>query len=457
MTPALSSRRHFLRSASQGFGWLAASQMMAGRAAMLPQAKPRAQQVIMLFMSGGVSHVDSFDPKPRLRAEHGQPFPFKKEPTQFDSNGNTFGSPWDFHPGGQSGLPISDLFPHLRTMADELCIIRSLTSKSALHANACFLMHSGSGMLGRPSVGAWASYGLGSPAENLPGFVVLNGGLVPIGGMDNFKSGFLPAAHEASIFDPTELPVPNLRAPEGRRTDRIRAWAKQRDTAWHESLGGHSAAIESAIHNYELAAKMQLSVPELADLSREPDWLKEQYGLNHANAHTQTYGRQCLMARQLIERGVRFVELTIPVVMADTAWDGHGELKKNHEANALAVDQPIATLLRDLRARGLLDSTLVVFATEFGRTPYSQGSDGRDHNEFGFSVWLAGGGVKPGSLYGGTDDYGYRAVLDPCDIHDFHATILHALGVDHEKLTYRFGGRDHRLTDVHGHVLPIFT
>ena len=416
----------------------------------------KAQNVIMLFMSGGVSHMDSFDPKPRLRAEHGKPFPIKKEATQFDSNGDTMGSPWEFSPGGQSGLPISDLFPHLRDCADELCIIRSLTSKSALHANACFMMHTGSGMLGRPSVGSWASYGLGSPSDDLPGFVVLNGGLFPIGGMDNFKSGFLPAAHEASVFDPSNQPVPNLQPPSGRSTERLRAWARQRDEHWQRSLGGHSAAIESAIHNYELAARMQTSVPQLADLTREPEWLKESYGLNHPNTHTRTYARQCLMARQLVEKGVRFVELTIPVVDKDEAWDAHRDLKKNHEQNALAVDQPIAALLKDLRARGLLDTTLVAFATEFGRTPFSQGSNGRDHNEFGFSVWLAGGGERGGSIYGATDEYGYKAVTNPCDIHDFHATILHAMGINHEKLTYRFGGRDHRLTDVHGRILPVF-
>ena len=453
------SRRQFLKNTSSGFGWLAASSLLAGRAgasAVAPHHAGKAKQVIMLFMSGGVSHLDSFDPKPRLRAEHGQPFPIKKEATQFDSNGNTMGSPWEFSPGGQSGLPVSDLFPHIRGCADELFIIRSLTSKSALHANACFMMHTGSGMLGRPSVGSWASYGLGSPSDNLPGFVVLNGGLFPIGGMDNFKSGFLPASHEASVFDPTDSPVPNLRPPSGSSTERLRAWTRKMDGRWLDSLGGHNASVETAILNYELAARMQTSVPELADLSREPEWLKESYGLKHANAPTRTYARQCLMARQLIEKGVRFVELTIPVVDNDTAWDAHGNLKKNHEDNALAVDQPIAALLKDLRARGLLDSTLVVFATEFGRTPFSQGSEGRDHNEFGFSVWLAGGGVRGGSIYGATDEYGYKAVTDPCDIHDFHATILHAMGIHHEKLTYRFGGRDHRLTDVHGHVLPVF-
>ena len=336
----LSSRRQFLKASSSGFGWLAASSLLAGRAAASapPHHAGKAKQVIMLFMSGGVSHLDSFDPKPRLRAEHGQPFPIKKEATQFDSNGNTMGSPWEFSPGGQSGLPISDLFPHIRGCADELCIIRSLTSKSALHANACFMIHTGSGMLGRPSMGSWASYGLGSPSDNLPGFVVLNGGLFPIGGMDNFKSGFLPASHEASVFDPTDSPVPNLKPPSGSSTERLRTWTRKMDERWQDILGGHSASVETAIVNYELAARMQTSVPDLADLSREPEWLKESYGLKHANAPIRTYARQCLMARQLIEKGVRFVELTIPVVDKDNAWDAHGRLKKNHGDNALAVD-----------------------------------------------------------------------------------------------------------------------
>ncbi len=448
------SRRRILQTASSGFGWLAASSLLgAERGAVTPQHRPRAKQMIVLYMSGGVSQMDSFDPKPRLRAEHGKPFPMKKEATQFDSNGTVFGSPWEFKPGGKCGMPVSDLFPHLRERADDLCLIRSLTSKSAVHANANFWMHTGSGLLGRPSMGSWVSYGLGSAAANLPGFVVINTGLFPIGGLDNFKSGFLPAAHEASIFDPEGDPVPNLKPAQPNSQEELLSWVRRRDRRFSQRVGAHAAAIESAILNAEIAAKMQLSVPELADLSAEPVWLQERYGLTHSNQHTRRYGRSCLMARRLIERGVRFVEVTIPAIFGDDAWDAHGDLEKNHAGNALAVDQPIAALLEDLKARGLLDETLVLFATEFGRTPFAQGYNGRDHNEFGFSVWLAGGGVRGGTIYGATDEYGYKAVEKPCDIHDLHATVLHLLGMDHEKLTWRFGGRDHRLTDVFGRVL----
>jgi hypothetical protein len=391
--------------------------------------------------------MDSFDPKPRLRAEHGRPFPMKKEATQFDSNGTVFGSPWEFQPGGQCGMPISDLFPEIRKHADDLCLLRSLTSKSALHANANFLMHTGHGMRGRPSIGSWVTYGLGSEAENLPSYVVLNGGLFPIGGEDCFKSGFLPATHEASIFHGGPEPLSHVKPASRSRQEKLLAFLKSQQPS-------HAGGVEAALLNYELAARMQTAIPELADVEKgEPEWLRKAYGFDHPYEHTRSYARQCLMARRLVERGVRFVELTIPAVDKDTAWDAHGGLKENHENHARAVDQPIAALLSDLKARGLLEDTLVAFLTEFGRTPFAQGSDGRDHNEYGFSVWLAGGGTRGGAIVGETDEYGYKAVVDPYDIHDLHATMLHLLGFDHEHLTYRFGGRDHRLTDVHGNVI----
>lgn len=447
-------RRHFLSTMFGGFGSLAFAGLAAASplAVRKPHFRARAKRVIFLFMDGGMSHLDTFDPKPRLRAEHGQRFPLKREATQFDSNGNVLGSPWEFVPSGQSGLPVSDLFPKVREYADELCVIRSLTSKSAVHASANFWMHTGTNMLGRPSMGSWVTYALGSPAEDLPGFVVLNSGIIPTGGVDNFKAGFLPASFEGSIFrgDP---PLPNLKphgSPEAQA--KMLKLIRQQDRSLIERIGAASE-VEAAVQNYELAAAMQTAVPELAQLDGESAATKSAYGLDHPNEHTRTYGRNCLLARRLIERGVRFVEITMPPVDKDTRWDAHGNLKGNHEKNAVAIDQPIAALLGDLRARGLLDDTLVVCAPEFGRTPFSQGSDGRDHNEFGFSVWMAGGGVKPGVTYGATDDYGYKAVEKPCDIHDLHATILYLLGLDHEELTFRFGGRDHRLTDVHGKAL----
>jgi hypothetical protein len=444
------SRRHFLSTAFGGFGALA----LAGLAAGQPHFKPRARRVIFLFMDGGMSHLDTFDPKPRLRAEHGRRFPLKREATQFDSFGAVFGSPWEFVESGQAGLPISDLFPHLRTQADELCVIRSMTSKSAVHASANFWLHTGTNLLGRPSIGSWVTYALGSEAENLPGFVVLNSGVIPTGGVDNFKSGFLPASYEGSIFQRGDEPLLNL-TPHGSAAAQARKLAllAAQDRGLLARIGP-APAIEAAMKNYELAAAMQTAVPELARLEGESAATKTAYGLDHANEHTRTYARNCLLARRLIERGVRFVEVTMPAVDKDNRWDAHAKIKDNHAKNALAIDQPIAALLADLRARGLLEDTLVVCASEFGRTPFSQGNDGgRDHNEFGFSLWLAGGGVKAGTTYGATDEYGYKAVEKPCDIHDLHATLLYLLGLDHEILTFRFGGRDHRLTDVHGRVL----
>jgi hypothetical protein len=303
-------------------------------------------------------------------------------------------------------------------------------------------------------VGAWVTYGLGSANENLPGYVVLNGGLIPPGGLDNFGSSFLPATFQGSLFQAKGEPVENVVPLE--KTAGLQA-AKRRLIAKlnQESLAdaGGSDALESAIANSELAARMQTTVPELMDLSGETEATKKMYGLDSDYEHTRTYARECILARRLVERGVRFVELTCPATNGVDRWDAHSDLRKNHSDNARAVDQPIAALLRDLKQRGMLDDTLVLFAGEFGRTPFAQGSDGRDHNEFAFSIWMAGGGVKPGFAFGETDDWGYHAVTDVLDIHDLHATILHLLGLDHTKLTYRFSGRDIRLTDVSGRVV----
>lgn len=311
----------------------------------------------------------------------------------------------------------------------------------------------GRGLAGRPSMGAWVSYGLGSENDNLPGFVVLNGGLVPPGGLDNFSSGFLPAAYQGSVFKPSDNPVANISRTESNEQLQRNKFALMRklDGGVLARFGNHDS-VESAIRNYELAFRMQAAVPELADLSGEPDWLKREYGLEHSYAPTRIFGQECLLARRLVERGVRFIELTCPKVGGDR-WDQHGNLKQGHENNARAVDQPISALLTDLKARGMLDETLILWAGEFGRTPFAQGTNGRDHNQFGFSVWLAGGGIKGGTVYGATDDYGYHAVENKVEMFDLHATMLHLLGVDHERLTYRFSGRDMRLTDVHGEVV----
>jgi hypothetical protein len=335
-------------------------------------------------------------------------------------------------------------------LADELAIIRSMTSNFPEHATACYYMHSGLGLQGRPSMGAWATYGLGSENENLPGYVVLNGGQIPAGGLDNFSNGFLPATHRGNLLNVIGTPLANVKPNE--KSDRAQEIKRRLAQKLNRDTAGGIDALESAIANHELAARMQLAIPEVMSLDGETEATKKLYGFDAKDKHTQTYARECLLARRLIERDVRFVELTIPVARPER-WDAHSNLVTNHSTNARAVDQPIAGLIRDLKSRGLLDETLVVWSGEFGRTPFAQGGKGRDHNEYGFSLWMAGGGIKPGVTYGTTDDWGYKAVDNPLQIHDLHATILHLLGIDHEKLTYRFSGRDIRLTDVHGHVI----
>jgi hypothetical protein len=404
-------------------------------------------------MDGGPSQVDTFDPKPRLQAESGQPFRMKIQPTQFDNVGNTLGSPWTFRPGGDSGLLVSDLFPYLRRCADQLCIVRSMTSAFSEHTNANYFLHTGHGLQGRPSMGAWISYGLGTECDNLPAYVVLNGGLIPPGGLDCFGSGFLSASHQGSIFKQGRTPVANIARREPTASAQLRKLElmRQADEQFLQQAGQHDA-IEAAIRNYELAFRMQNAVPDLMDISSETAATQQLYGLDAELPGTRTFGHSCLVARRLVERGVRFIQLTCPGGAGDR-WDQHSELKKYHEQNARHVDQPIAGLITDLHQRGLLDDTLLVWGGEFGRTPFAQGSDGRDHNPFGFSMWLAGGGVKGGLAYGATDEYGYHAVENRLEIHDLHATILHLLGIDHERLTVRFSGRDMRLTDVHGRVV----
>ncbi len=411
----------------------------------------RAKNVIFLFMDGGVSQVDSFDPKPRLARENGQDIKARVQPTQFDNIGKVLQSPWEFQPRGKSGIPVSDLFPHIAECVDDLAIVRSMVSNFSEHTSANYFLHSGSGQQGRPSMGAWATYGLGSECQNLPGFVVLNSGMVPPGGWDCFGSGFLPASYQGSAFRGGVQPVADLA-----RLDRDDA-QQQKKLALMRSLDRSTVArtgpddqLESAIANYELAFRMQTAVPDLMDVADETTETQRLYGLD--DPATETYGRQCLVARRLVERGVRFVELLCQHLGHDR-WDQHSNLKQGHEDNARATDKPIAGLLRDLKRRGMLDETLVVWAGEFGRTPMAQGTNGRDHNPFGFSIWLAGGGIKGGTVYGATDDYGYYAIENKVEIHDLHATMLHLLGIDHTRLTMRFGGRDMRLTDVHGNVV----
>ena len=456
--------------ASQGFGAVALSGLLAAEQArakprggeadyLRPRAThfpPRARSVIFLYMDGGPSQVDTFDHKPALEKYNGRDphSVFKVEPTQFNNIGRVLKSPWKFKRYGQSGLPVSDLFPTIgEYCADDLCVIRSMVSLFSEHTNANYLVHTGSGLQGRPAHGAWVAYGLGSECQNLPGYIVLNGGLIPSGGLDNFGSGFLPAAFQGSVFRPGKNPVANIDPLEprpGLQTAKLELMRKLDRTL----LGriGRVDQVESAIANYELAARMQLAVPDLMDLRDETKTTQQLYGMDDSFANTRKYGQLCLIARRMVERGGRFIELTCTGGNGDR-WDQHGGLVDGHTKNSRAIDRPVAGLLRDLKQRGLLDETLVVWCGEFGRTPFAQGGNGRDHNPFGFTIWMAGGGARAGHVHGATDEFGYHAVQDKVEIYDLHATMLHLLGMDHKRLTYRFSSRDMRLTDVHGRVV----
>jgi hypothetical protein len=419
-----------------------------------PHHRPRAKNVIFCFMDGGVSHVDSFDPKPALDRRDNRPFLDSRNPTAM-GNRVWLKSPWAFRRHGQSGLPVSDLFPNIASCADDIAVVRSMKADLPIHSTGVLFLHTGVNNAGRPSLGSWVSYGLGSENRNLPGFVVLSFGVVPCGGLENFSSGFLSASHQATLFHAEGTPIDNLRPPAGGLGSRAEMLELLRgqDADFGRSIGGERA-ISSAIRNYELAYRMQSLVPDVVDLARESQATQRLYGIDSSIASKRLYGIQCLRARRLIESGVRFVEITCPPGASNGTWDQHGNLKAGHEKNALDTDQAIAGLIKDLKQRGLLDETLILWAGEFGRTPHSAGRDGRDHHPEGFSIWLAGGGVRGGTVHGATDEMGIHAVDGICTMHDLHATMLHLLGLDHERLTYRFGGRDFRLTDVHGRVVP---
>jgi hypothetical protein len=457
------SRREMLGRSSAGFGLAALAGLVgrqAGAAGRLAHT-PRAKRVIFLFMSGGVSHVDSFDPKPTLAARAGQPMPVPVERTQFNHNGTIMPAQWEFRPRGQSGIEISELFPEMAAHADKLAVVRSMTAKFSEHAQGNLFIHTGFPFLGYPSAGAWATYGLGRECDDLPGYVVLQSGDAgpPHGGVACFGNGFLPSDTQGSILKcDADPPLRDIHPWEDAAAQRARLdWL----ASMNRRFGAQAAAaeaVEAAIRTHETAFRMQAAVPALTDLSGETEAMKRLYGLDAEDKQQAAYARQCLLARRLAERGVRFIELSclsynIGGGNNANPWDNHGKLKEGHEKMARQVDRPIAALLTDLDQRGLLEDTLVVWAGEFGRTPFSQGSDGRDHNPLGFSIWLAGGGVKGGMVLGATDDLGYRAVEEVVTLYDLWATVLHCLGVDHENLTFRHGGRDMRLTDVHGHVM----
>ena len=456
------TRRELLRRCSLGFGGVALSGLLSSPAFGADSSgkrppKAKAKNVIFCYMSGGVSHVDSFDPKPALTRLNGQPMPVPIQKTMFNSNGNIFGSPWQAKRYGQSGLEMTNLFPHIASCADDLTIVRSMTSKVSEHAQGNYFFHTGFPFMGHPSAGAWMNYGLGTENQNLPGFVVLQSGIAstPHGGVGLFSNGYLPGQHQASIIKADgKVALENIQPGEGDADQKRRlGFINEIDRAFAES--SREPQVEAAIRNYETAYRMQAAVPEVCDISGETEATKAMYGLDSPDPLMASYARQALLARRLVEKGVRFVELSCLTYDSQRAnpWDQHGNIEKGHAAMAHQVDQPIAALLKDLKQRGLLDSTIVIFSGEFGRTPFSQAGAGRDHNPYGFSLWVAGGGFKPGMAFGATDELGYYAVDKPLTVYDFWATILHQLGIDHEKLTYRFGGRDFRLTDVHGNVV----
>ena len=464
---SLLSRRKMLTTCSSGFGMLALQGLLGqNQLSAKPHYTPKAKSVIFCYMSGGVSHIDTFDPKPTLTKFAGQPMPVKVERTQFNNNGNVFPSPFEFKRYGQSGIPVSSIFPRTAEMIDEIAVIRSMTSKVNEHAQGNYAIHTGFPFMGHPTAGAWINYGLGNLNQNLPGFVVLHSGgsVPPHGGVGLYGSGYLPANNQGSILqvDKNE-PINNITPRESILSQRKRLdFHKSFDQQFLKEVG-HNPQVEAAIQNHEVAYKMQAAVPELCEIKGETDSTKKLYGLDSSDTQKASYAKQCLLARRLVERGVRFVELScltekLGAGGAANPWDQHGVLEKGHSAMAHQVDQPIAGLLQDLKVRGLLEETLVIWAGEFGRTPFSQGSDGRDHNPYGFSIWMAGGGIKGGTVYGSTDEFGYHVTENKCDFYDLRATVLHLLGLDHENLTYRHGGRDLRLTDVHGRILnPILS
>ncbi|MBX9579914.1 MAG: DUF1501 domain-containing protein [Gemmataceae bacterium] len=472
--PCGRTRREFVWEMGGGVAGLALSALLAedgffarhAKAAGSPDPlapKPshfaaKAKSVIFLTMNGGPSQVDTFDPKPALQKHAGQPLPADKK--FINSGGRKVGfltpAARPFRPGGKSGLPVSDFFPEVRKHADKLAVVRSCHTDSHAHGSALVMLNTGKTFIGRPSLGSWAVYGLGSENRNLPGYVVIldkRGG--PISGQPNWASGFMSAAYSGTLFRPVGDPILDLRGPAHLTPDAQRAQLDLLAELNQQHLDARPGGQELAarINSYELAFRMQAATPEAVDLSKETKSTLDEYGVG--KAPTDEFGRNCLVARRLVERGVRFVQLYSGGGHLEETWDAHESVEKNHGRHAAEVDKPIAALLADLDRRGLLDSTLVVWGGEFGRMPFSEGKGepGRNHNPYGFTVWLAGAGVKGGTAYGATDELGFEAVEDRVHMHDLHATVLHLLGLDHEKLTYFHQGRNERLTDVYGHVV----
>jgi hypothetical protein len=466
--PCDHSRRAFLRHSATGFGWMALTGLLgqwascsagAQRSRSLPHHVARAKNVIFCFMDGGPSHVDTFDPKPKLKEYEGKAIGNSavSKLSQSSSQRVWLGSPWEFRKRGESGLWVSDLFPHVAGVADHLCVVRSMVGELPLHGQQNLLLHTGRILGKAPSLGAWVSYGLGSENCNLPGYVVLNNDWVPNGGLENFGSSYLPASHQAAMIRAQGIPVDNiLPSSSGEVQRRKLELLEYQDRIFAEKVS-NANAIEGAIANYETAFRMQSTIPDVADISKEPLHIQKLYGIDSSDKHQRLYAIQALRARRLIEAGVRFVEITCPSFDGNNSpWDQHSDLKANHEKNSRITDQSVAALILDLHQRGLLDETIVLWAGEMGRTPHTPRVGdrcGRDHHVNGYSIFMAGGGIRRGMTYGETDEFGNSLAADPVTVHDIHATILHQLGVNHEALTFRHGGRDHRLTDVHGNVI----
>jgi hypothetical protein len=432
--------------------------VVPGSSPRKPHFKPRAKAVISLFMTGGVSHIDTFDPKPALKKYHGQPLTgFGEIVVRQGYPGPIMASPYSFKKYGQSGMEISELLPHTGSIADEIALIRSGNGISNDHVLAHYEWNTGSLLMGFPSVGSWVSYGLGSENQNLPAFVVIydpRGG--PNAGVANWDSGFLPATYQGTVFRPTGDPILDLHPPAGITPERQRARLDQLAKLNEEHAARYPGSTELAarISSYELAYRMQTCAPEAVDISSESEATKKLYGIDEAV--TEPFGKQCLLARRMVERGVRFVQLFNGAKARQDVddWDAHKNLADNHGLHAREIDKPVAGLIRDLKQRGLLDETLVIWHTEFGRMPISQRGVGRDHNPGAMSLWMAGAGIRGGQIIGSSDDFGYKAAEQPISYHDVHATILHLLGMDHKRLTYHFNGRNMRLTDVHGELIP---
>ncbi len=455
------SRRSLLATAGTGFGMLALADLMArceaedasaNRSRTQPLPQPHhiasAKRCIFLYMPGGPSQLDLFDPKPQVTADNGKPLPFASPRLELTKPGNLFASPWKFSKHGECGMDVSELLPHLATRVDDLCMIRSMVADNINHTGAALQMMTGEQAFSRPSLGSWLLYGLGSESENLPGFVILS----PTSffqGAPLWSSSFLPAVYQGTWVRDFLKPMVDL-SPANERPKQLAKLQFLSEMNSEYGLGrSNQSELDARIASFELAFRMQAATPEAFDLSQESANTKELYGIDDPSC--ELFGKQCLLARRLCERGVRFIQVADSP--SSNNWDHHADISGLLPTRCKAIDKPIAGLLTDLKARGMLEETLVVWGGEFGRTPTAQGANGREHHPFGFTMWMAGGGVKGGLTYGSTDEYGWHAIENKVHVHDLHATILHLMGLDHERLTYRYGGRDYRLTDVHGSVV----